>query len=61
MKNKLEYSLEDILKAAQYGFEYHRDSQNNDVNVPVGNVLQWLMGEKKLLELPEEFKKYKNG
>lgn len=40
--SKSYFSLEDILLAITYGFEYHRDSQNDNIDVPKGNKLQWL-------------------
>lgn len=56
-EKKLDYSLDDILDAIKYGFEYHRDAQNNGIDVPLGNKLQWLMGRKELVFVPNEFKK----
>jgi hypothetical protein len=53
--SNLTYTLEDLLEAAQYGFRYHRDSQNDGQEVPLDNLLQWLMNRKGLLEVPEEF------
>ena len=55
----MEFTLEDILDAVQYGFDYRENSQNDGVKVPDGNVLQWVMWKKKLVEIPEEFEKYK--
>ncbi len=40
MENK--YTEEDILAAAQYGFNYALTSQNDGKEIPKGNVLQWL-------------------
>lgn len=57
---KLEYTLDDVVKAAQYGFKYRGESQNDGKEVPVGNVLQWLMHRKSLIEVPKEFSDYKN-
>jgi len=31
-----------ILDAITYGFSYHRDSMNDNIDVPEGNKLQWL-------------------
>lgn len=52
----MEYTLDDIIKAVQYGFDYHKNSQNDNISVPIGNTLQWLMSQKELLLVPEEFK-----
>ena len=56
----MEYTLNDIIDAVQYGFDYREDSQNDGVSVPIGNTLQWLMNKKGLVELPQEFKDIKN-
>ena len=53
---KIEYTLQDIVDAVQYGFDYRAESQNNGKNVPLGNILQWMMSKKELIEIPEEFK-----
>lgn len=37
------FSNEDMQNAITYGFIYHRDSMNNDKDVPLGNKLQWLI------------------
>lgn len=55
-----EWTLDDIVQAAQYGFKYRGESQNDGKQVPVGNVLQWLMARKSLIEVPQELKDYKN-
>ena len=55
----MDYSLDDILEAVQYGFDFREQSRNNSKNVPLGNTLQWLMWRKNLKEVPEEFKKLK--
>lgn len=39
---KINWKLDDILNAIKYGFEYHRDSMNDEIDVPLGNKLQWL-------------------
>ena len=58
---KISYTLEDILEAVQYGFDYRVNSMNDGKHVPLGNTLQWLMAWKKLNQIPEEFKeKLKN-
>ncbi len=36
------FNIKDILEAIKHGFEYHRDSQNDGIDVPKGNKLQWL-------------------
>lgn len=53
---KFEFTIEDILDAVQYGFDYHIKSMNDGKSVPTGNILQHLMWRKKLKEVPEEFK-----
>lgn len=55
----MQYTLQDIIDAVQYGFEYRAESQNNGENVPLGNILQWLMAKKDLVDVPEEFKEIK--
>lgn len=52
------YTLEDVLAAVKYGFEYSDNSQH-DGEVPVGNTLQWLMARKGLTSIPLEWVKYK--
>jgi hypothetical protein len=54
----MEYTLQDIIDAVQYGFEYRAESQNDGIKVPTGNVLQWLMYQKGLNEVPKEFRDY---
>jgi hypothetical protein len=51
----MEYTLQDIIDAVQYGFDYRGESQNDGKKVPLGNTLQWLMAKKDLIEVPEEF------
>ena len=53
----MQFTLEDILDAVQYGFDYRVDSMNDGKSVPVGNTLQHLMWRKNLKEVPEEFEK----
>lgn len=53
----IEYSLKDIYDAVQYGFNYRVQCQNDGIKVPKGNILQWLMFQKNLLQVPEEFEK----
>lgn len=52
----MEYTLQDIIDAVQYGFDYRGESQNDGKKVPLGNTLQWLMWKKGLVEIPKEFK-----
>ena len=59
--DKIEYTLQDIIDAVQYGFDYRVDAMNDGVKVPDGNVLQWLMWKKNLTEIPQEFKDIKNS
>lgn len=54
----MEYTLQDIIDAVQYGFDYRGESQNDGKKVPAGNVLQWLMGKKELIWVPDEFKEF---
>jgi hypothetical protein len=54
----MEYTLQDIIDAVQYGFEYRAETQNDGIKVPTGNVLQWLMYQKGLNEVPQEFRDY---
>ena len=58
---KVEYTLDDVVKAAQYGFTYRGESQNDGKEIPVGNVLQWLMHRKSLINVPKEFQDYKSN
>lgn len=39
----MEYTLQDIADAVQYGFDYQGISPSNGKKVPIGNVLHWLM------------------
>lgn len=50
--------LDEIVSAVQYGFDYMKDSQNDGISVPAGNILQWLMAKDGLLHVPEEYKEY---
>ena len=52
----MKYTLQDIIDAVQYGFDYRDKIQNDGKKVPLGNTLQWLMWKKDLMEIPEEFK-----
>ena len=42
------FSEADMMDAIEYGFKYFRDSQNNGIDVPKGNKLQWLLNRKSL-------------
>ena len=57
-QEKIEYTLQDIVDAVQYGFNYRVESQNDGKAVPLGNTLQWLMAKKDLLFVPQEFKEF---
>lgn len=46
--SNINFTLNDILNAAQYGFGYAIDSQHNGEFVPKGNILQWLLSYKNL-------------
>lgn len=45
IKNEPTFTLKQMLEAITYGFEYHRDSMNDNVDVPNGNKLQWIVGK----------------
>ena len=53
---KITFTLQDIFDSVQYGFNYREESQNNEIKVPEGNILQWLMAKKGLMKIPKEFK-----
>ena len=57
--SELKYTTQDIINAVQYGFEYRENSQHDNVSVPVGNILQWIMYKKNLLEIPKEFDEFR--
>lgn len=40
-----QFTLEQMREAIKYGFTYHRDSMNDDIDVPDGNKLQWIIGK----------------
>ena len=44
--NEKKFSENDMMDAIEYGFKYFRDSQNNGIDVPKGNKLQWLLNRK---------------
>ncbi len=62
--NPNKWTTEQVLQAIKYGFEYHRDSMNDNVDVPEGNKLQWLLGTfispEEHGEWLEEYKKNQN-
>jgi len=39
------FTLEQMMEAIKYGFEYHRDSMNDNIDVPDGNKVQWVLGK----------------
>lgn len=49
------WTTEQMLQAIKYGFEYHRDSMNDGVDVPEGNKLQWLIGSYISVDKHKEF------
>lgn len=55
-KSEIKFTLQDIIDAVQYGFDYRVESMNDGKSVPIGNTLQYLMYSKKLKEVPQEFK-----
>ena len=59
-KEGMKFTLEDIIDAVQYGFDYRVESMNDGKSVPLGNTLQYLMWRNKLREVPEEFKRLLN-
>lgn len=54
-----QYTLEDIIEAVNYGFNY-KDNSQHDREVPVGNTLQWLMARKNLTKIPKDWERYKS-
>lgn len=59
-EEEIKFTLQDMIDAVQYGFDYRVKSQNDGKSVPVGNTLQWIMSKRELLEIPKEFKRFKN-
>ncbi len=43
MTCRKKYTVKDMERAIHYGFWYATNSQNNGVDVPVGNKAQWLL------------------
>lgn len=56
-ENVNDFTVEEMIKAIEYGFWYAENSQHSG-NIPVGNSLQWIMGNRKLLDIPEEWKNF---
>jgi hypothetical protein len=54
------YTLEDVLDAAKYGYEYREKTAHPHEPLPAGNVLQWLMSRKKMTSFPLNWLKYKS-
>jgi hypothetical protein len=55
------YTLEDLLEAAKYGYEYRENTAHPDEPLPTGNVLQWLMARKQMTNIPLTWQKYKQS
>lgn len=55
----LNYTVEDIIAAVEYGFKYRDESQHKGF-VPIGNTLQWLMSRKNIQVPPKTWGKFKN-
>jgi hypothetical protein len=51
----LKYTTQEIIDAVNYGFKYATESQNHTGDVPIGNILQWIMYKRNLLNVPKEF------
>lgn len=58
-ENKICFTIDDIIKAVEYGFKYSTESMN-DGTVPIRNILQWIMYQKQLSKIPTEFQPYLN-
>lgn len=43
---KYDIEFQDIIDAVQYGFKYRTESQNDNISVPEGNILQWFYNKK---------------
>lgn len=52
---ELKYTTQEMIDAVNYGFEYAHESQNHTGDVPLGNILQWIMYKRNLLDVPKEF------
>lgn len=57
---ELKFTTQDMIEAVNYGFKYALESQHNNEFVPNGNILQWIMYKRNLLEIPKEFEIFKN-
>jgi len=58
---ELKYTTQEIIDAVNYGFKYAIESQNNGLYVPIGNILQWIMHKRNLLNVPKEFEIFKHN
>jgi len=58
---ELKYTTQEMIDAVNYGFQYAHESQNHTGDVPLGNILQWIMYKRNLLDVPKEFKDLKNN
>lgn len=58
---ELKYTTKEMIDAVNYGFSYAHESQNHTGDVPLGNILQWIMYKRNLLDVPKEFKDLKNN
>lgn len=58
---ELRYTTQEMIDAVNYGFKYAHESQNHTGDVPLGNILQWIMYKRNLLDVPNEFKDLKNN
>ncbi len=52
---ELKYTTQEMIDAVNYGFKYATESQNHTGDVPIGNILQWIMYKRNLLNVPKEF------
>ena len=57
--NELKYTTQEMIDAVNYGFTYATESQNHTGDVPIGNILQWIMYKRNLLDIPKEFEIFK--
>lgn len=58
---ELKYTTQEMIDAVNYGFKYAHESQNHTGDVPLGNILQWIMYKRNLLDVPKEFEDLKNS
>lgn len=54
VNKEIKFTLQDILDAVKYGFDY-RDISQHQGFVPRGNILQWLMRKKNLVDVPKNW------